>query len=138
LLSLTHVTDHLQAEEEVRHAKEAEERFQRQEEERAAKRPRHQDLDLSTLGDNMSTDELADLTATLGNRGRITSRREVERGCNLDDADEEASRVAELKQQFAKMKIVSRAKVTQDRVYCALYHPEQVTSLALSATLELG
>lgn len=120
-----YVIDRLQAEEEARHAKETEERLWREEEARAAKRPRHQDLDLSTLGDDMSTDELADLTATL----RSCARRDDERGCDLDDALEEASQVAQLKQQFSKMKIVSRAKVTQDRVYCALYHPEQVTSL---------
>lgn len=36
--------------------------------------------------------------------------------------------VANMKKEMAKMKVVSRAKVTQDRIYSMAYHPEKVCS----------
>jgi len=36
-----------------------------------------------------------------------------------------------LEEELKKMKVVSRAKVTQDRVYAMAYHPDPVSSVDL-------
>jgi len=41
----------------------------------------------------------------------------------------EAAEVAALRERFQNMKIVARAKVTQDRVYSAAYHPDPTMDL---------
>lgn len=41
----------------------------------------------------------------------------------------EKRKVEGLKEKFGGMKIVSRAKVTKERVYCAAYHPEVTKDL---------
>jgi len=41
----------------------------------------------------------------------------------------EAAEVAALRERFQNMKIVARAKVTQDRVYSAAYHPDPTRDL---------
>jgi hypothetical protein len=46
-----------------------------------------------------------------------------------EDTKEEEREVAELKRKLSKLKIVARAKVTMDRVYCAQYHPEKSKDL---------
>ena len=46
-----------------------------------------------------------------------------------EDTKEEEREVAELKKKLAKLKIVARAKVTMNRVYCAQYHPEKSKDL---------
>lgn len=46
-----------------------------------------------------------------------------------EDTKEEEREVAELRKQLTKLKIVARAKVTMDRVYCAQYHPEKSKDL---------
>ena len=67
------------------------------------------------------------LTATLEGSARTTQSQGSEASV-FDDVDPEgeASQVTELKAQFENLKIVSRAKVTDDRVYSSLYHPEKV------------
>lgn len=116
-----------QRKEEIQRAQEQEERLEREAQERAAKRPRHQNLDLSTLADELSAQELMSLTATLEGSARTTQSQGSEASV-FDDVDPEgeASQVTELKAQFENLKIVSRAKVTDDRVYSSLYHPEKV------------
>ncbi len=47
----------------------------------------------------------------------------------FDNHKEEEAKVTELKQMFQKLKIVARAKVTQDRIYSAAYHPEPTKDL---------
>ena len=44
---------------------------------------------------------------------------------SYEDTKEEEREVAELKKKLTKLKIVARAKVTTNRVYCAQYHPEK-------------
>ena len=44
-------------------------------------------------------------------------------------AQEEEHEVAQLRKRLTKMKIVARAKVTMNRVYCAQYHPEKSKDL---------
>lgn len=108
-------------EEEAMRVREQEEQLEREEQARAAKRPRHDDLDLSMLGDETSVQELMSLTATL-ERGN-----EAQKYYDLDSSEKEELQIAELKAHFDNLKIVSRAKVTDDRVYSSLYHPEKVS-----------
>ena len=111
----------------MKRVQEQEERLEHEEQERAAKRPRHQNLNLSTLGDEISAQELLSLTATLESCARTVASKENETSSfDLADPEKEESQVAELKAQFENLKIVSRAKVTDDRVYSSLYHPEKV------------
>lgn len=44
-----------------------------------------------------------------------------------EKATVEEAQVDDLKEQYRRVKILSRAKVTQDRVYSSLYHPERVS-----------
>ena len=46
-----------------------------------------------------------------------------------EDTDQEEREVAELRKKLTKLKIVARAKVTTNRVYCAQYHPEKSKDL---------
>jgi len=46
-----------------------------------------------------------------------------------EDTKEEEREVAELRKKLTKLKIVARAKVTMNRVYCAQYHPEKSKDL---------
>lgn len=91
-------------------------------------RPRPQDLDLAVL---TSAEELSDeeLSALRGSLQAITGK-SIPRGIGNVDAwvyenDKDDEREAqELRKRLGKMKVVSRAKVTQDRLYSAAYHPE--------------
>ncbi|KAI0807417.1 WD40 repeat-like protein [Fomes fomentarius] len=118
-------------EEEDRRRKEEEERLEAAERERKAKRPRHHDLDLSTLTDNVSQEELSGFRNTFQEvlktpRPRGTSGDDA---YVFDDENEEEAEVKELKEKLGKLKIVARAKVTQDRIYSAAYHPEPTKNL---------
>jgi len=48
---------------------------------------------------------------------------------SYEDTKEEEREVTELKEKLTKLKIVARAKVTMNRVYCAQYHPEKSKDL---------
>ncbi|KAF8580875.1 WD40 repeat-like protein [Ramaria rubella] len=117
-----------EAEEEARRVKEEEERLEREERARVAKRPRHHDIDLSTLGDDMSAQQLTFLTSTFASCARTMQQKE-QGELDFTDSVEDESRVEELRKQFKSLMIVSRAKVTQDRVYSSLYHPEKTKDL---------
>lgn len=120
-----------QAEERLK--KEEEERTLAEEQARLAKRPRAEDLDLGVLA---SAEELTDdeMNALRGSLQAITSK-SLPRGVgNVDawvyDSDKRAEKEAqELRKRLGKMKVVSIAKVTQDRVYSAAYHPEPTKDL---------
>jgi WD repeat-containing protein 76 len=122
-------------EEEARRIQEEDERLEREERERAAKRPRHQNLDLSTLGDELSSQELMSLTTTLEGCARAGQRENEARVYDFSSSRKEEHQVTELKTRFANMKIVSRAKVTNERVYSSLYHPEKVQLASFYAFL---
>ena len=47
----------------------------------------------------------------------------------FDSSKREDAEVAALRAKLQNMKIVARAKVTQDRVYSAAYHPEPTKDL---------
>ena len=115
-----------EAEEEERRAKDAEERLEAEEQERIQKQPRHHNLDLSTLLDDAYGSEQSSLSTTWGNLFPDSKSRRLG---GVDDfvfqndrRDDEA--VNELKEKLQNLKVVARAKVTQDRVYSAAYHPE--------------
>ena len=46
-----------------------------------------------------------------------------------EDTEDEEREVVGLKKTLTKLKIVARAKVTMNRVYCAQYHPEKSKDL---------
>ena len=116
------------AEAEERRKKEEEDRSLAEEQARLAKRPRAQDLDLSVLtsAEQLGDDEMGALRASL----QAITNKSIPRGIgNVDawvyDNDKRGEKEAqELRKRLGNMKVVSRAKVTQDRVYSAAYHPE--------------
>ncbi|KAJ6547617.1 WD40-repeat-containing domain protein [Mycena capillaripes] len=113
-----------EAELEERRALEAEERMEAEEKARLAKRARHTDLDLTTLAENEEEADLATLSAALQNVSQNRRHARDEDAFQSDDETEEDNLVAELRDKLEDLKVVSRAKVTQDRVYSAAYHSE--------------
>ncbi|KAI0748287.1 WD40 repeat-like protein [Daedaleopsis nitida] len=118
-------------EEEEKRRKEEDDRLEAAEREREAKRPRHHDLDLTTLTDDISSKELSELRSTF----QYVLKTPQPRGTSGDDAyvfqevKQEQTEVKALKERLGKLKVVARAKVTQDRVYSAAYHPEPTKDL---------
>ncbi|KAF8552580.1 WD40 repeat-like protein [Imleria badia] len=121
------------AEAEARRKKEEEERILAEEQAHLAKRPRAHDLDLSVLtsAEEPSDEEMSALRAAL----QAITHNSIPRGIgNVDawvyESDKRDEREAqELRKRLGKMKAVSRAKVTQGRVYSAAYHPEPTKDL---------
>lgn len=117
-----------------REAKESEERLIAEEAERAAKRPRHYDLDLAILNeDSKHGSDVPSLRTTLDvlvqePRPRAVGDREAY-VFDDDDAEREETELADLRRRMQGLKVVARAKVTQDRVYSAAYHPEPTKDL---------
>ena len=115
-----------EAEEQEKRAKEAEERLLAEEQERLSKRPRHHDLDLPALLDDDRAADLDSLVATWEDIPWSSGPRRV--GDNaafvFKDHHRDDEAVDELKEKLQNLKVVARAKVTQDRVYSAAYHPE--------------
>ncbi|KAJ7046836.1 WD40-repeat-containing domain protein [Mycena alexandri] len=114
-----------EAELEERRAVEAEERMQAEERARLARSARHSDLDLTTLADQEEQADIATLSATLEKVSRNNMRQiRDEDAYQSEDETEEDNYVTELREKLEDLKVVSRAKVTQDRIYSAAYHPE--------------
>ncbi|KAG1782567.1 WD40-repeat-containing domain protein [Suillus placidus] len=110
---------------------EEQERLEAEEKARLAKRPRHQELDITTLGDELQESELSSLRSSLQ---AITNVPLPKRTADADafvfpeDRKNEAE-VKELRNKLQKLRVVSRAKVTAYRVYSAAYHPEATKDL---------
>ncbi|KAH9952172.1 WD40 repeat-like protein [Amylocystis lapponica] len=120
-------------EQEAEEARKKEEEARLAEEERArvAKRPRHHALDIAEVADELEPEELAALKVTLQ---AIVDKPHPRRPGDPDafvfeDDKKENAEVSELKKQFQRLKVVARAKVTQDRVYSAAYHPDPTKDL---------
>ncbi|KAH7910178.1 WD40-repeat-containing domain protein [Hygrophoropsis aurantiaca] len=115
-----------EAEQEERRRKEEDERLEAEEKARVAKRPRHEDLDLDTLTDDPTPDEVTSLRSCFQSVTQISQPKRVgDRDAFVYDADKkDAAAVKDLRDKLQKLKVVARAKVTQDRVYSAAYHPE--------------
>ena len=101
------------------------------EREREAKRPRHHDLNLETLTEELTPEEVTDLRSTFATilRASHPKRTSGDDAYVFDSDAKENAEVKELKERLGKLKVVSRAKVTQDRVYSAAYHPEPTKDL---------
>ncbi|TFY73737.1 hypothetical protein EWM64_g10275, partial [Hericium alpestre] len=111
-------------EDEALRAKLEEERLAEEERRREAKKPRHQDLDLTTLSEDI--DDLSGLRRVL----ELVTKEPCQRRVGDQDAfvfeedKKEEAEVEALRERLQTMKIVARAKVSGDRVYSAAYHPE--------------
>ncbi|KAF5377080.1 hypothetical protein D9757_007732 [Collybiopsis confluens] len=118
-----------EAEEQERLAKESEERLANEEREYLAKRPRHVDLSLVDLTDEGV--EVASLAAQLQN---IAQAVRPKRAGDVDvfvfeENEKDEAEVKELRKKLQGLKIVARAKVTENRVYSAVYHPDPTKDL---------
>ncbi|TFK76374.1 WD40 repeat-like protein [Pluteus cervinus] len=121
-----------EAELEEQRAKEAEERLVAEEQERHAKRPRHYDLELSLLVED--EDDLKTLPDLTGSLQQISITAQPKAVADTDafvfsDHKKETAEVKELREKLQGLKVVSRAKVTQNRVYSAAYHPDKTKDL---------
>lgn len=91
-----------------------------------ANRPRRHDLELSVLLSEEKIEEVSSFAVTLQDVIQHSHPKRVadpEKFSGGKDKKEEAE-VSELRERLQSLQIVSRAKVTQDRVYSAAYHPE--------------
>ncbi|KAH7107553.1 WD40 repeat-like protein [Auriculariales sp. MPI-PUGE-AT-0066] len=108
-------------------------RIEADDRERKAKKPRHEQLDLATLGRELSDEELSSLRSSV--RVVLDSLHKLQVGDNEKQWDWDESSESEhpdltaLKAACKSMRVVSRAKVTQDRVYSMAYHPERTKDL---------
>ncbi|SJL00456.1 related to WD repeat-containing protein CNI03070 [Armillaria ostoyae] len=105
-----------EAELEEQRAKEAEERIEAEERARIVKRPRHQDLELATTLED--EDERPRLVDVLKGASSSSTRPEEE------EEEEGKSELEDLRAELKGMRVVSRAKVTENRIYSAAYHPD--------------
>ncbi|KAJ6630858.1 WD40-repeat-containing domain protein [Mycena sp. CBHHK59/15] len=118
-----------EAEMEERRALEAEERMEAEERARVAKLARHIDLDLKILADEEDETEITNLSAALQGISQNTRRIGDPDTFSAEDDEADARLVSELREKLQDLKVVSRAKVTHDRVYSAAYHPEVTKDL---------
>ncbi|KZP19487.1 WD40 repeat-like protein [Athelia psychrophila] len=114
-----------EAEQEEARAREAEEALEAEERARAAKRPRHDDLVLATLVEDADPMDLSSLSEAL----KVTSQPRRVGTVEAMSESREAREIQELRDKLQGLKVVSRAKVTQDRIYSAAYHPEVTKDL---------
>ncbi|KAF8798064.1 WD40 repeat-like protein [Phlegmacium glaucopus] len=106
--------------------REEEERLLAQEQAEAAKRPRHDVLNFKTLVEANEPQELSNLSTTMDSIAQFSgSRRSGDpEAFVFDDDSEHQSAVKILRAQVQGLKVISRAKVTMNRVYSVAYHPE--------------
>jgi hypothetical protein len=81
-------------------------------------------LHLSTLAEEHEPEELSTLSQAFQAVVQIAKRAGDPEAFTFDDDKKENVVVARLRESLQPLKIVSRAKVTQNRVYSAVYHPE--------------
>ncbi|KAJ7343432.1 WD40-repeat-containing domain protein [Mycena albidolilacea] len=118
-----------EAEWEERRALEAEERMAAEERERLTKRARHTDLDLTTLAEDEEEADIVALSATFQTVSQNRGQAWDEDAAYQSEDEEDDNLVVELREKLQDLKVVSRAKVTQDRIYSAAYHPEKTKDL---------
>lgn len=115
------------AEEEAFRIKQEEEQLEAEEKARAAKRPRHGDLMLHELVEQDLKDiDISTLNITFET---IVSQPHPRRVGNCDafeydNGKRDEREVENLRKRLGSMKVVARAKVTQDRIYSSAYHPD--------------
>ena len=106
------------------------ERLEAEERAREAKRPRHDQLEMYALLEDQGAPQVMALTSTLQATLKDAKARRVGNQSEFvyDDLQEKRA-VEELKEKLKDLKVVSRAKVTQNRVYSVAYHPEVTKDL---------
>ena len=107
-------------------AKEEEERLSAQEQARAAKRPRHDVLNFKTLVEANEPQEASSLSTTMNSIVQFSGSRRSEdpEAFVFDNDGKHQSALKNLQEQMQDLKVISRAKVTMNRIYSAAYHPE--------------
>lgn len=107
--------------------KQEEERLAAEEKARAAKRPRHEDLVLRKLTEQ-DPEDISTLNTTFkAVIGQPHPRRMGDFDAFVYDSNKdkrEDREVEELRKKLQSLKVVARAKVSQNRIYSAAYHPE--------------
>ena len=121
----------MKAEEEERRARAAEERLEMEEQQRQAKRPRHDDLDLKILLEEGDAQEPSTLVTAFQEILQISyPRRYADPGdFTFDEEVKDEAAVEDLKEKLENLKVVARAKVCDNRIYSAAYHPEKSKDL---------
>ncbi|KAF8163343.1 WD40-repeat-containing domain protein [Crassisporium funariophilum] len=111
--------------------REEEMRFEAEERARAAKRPRHDVLNFITLAESDEPQELSKLSTTMANIVQISDSRRLgdPEAFTFADDSKHKSALKHLREQVEVLKVVSRAKVTTNRIYTAAYHPEVTKDL---------
>ena len=98
-----------------------------QEKAREAKRPRHDVLNFKTLAETASPQDLSKLSSTMQNVAQC-QRRVPDPEFYSFDGEGKSQRheraVREIRDVVHDLKVVARAKVVTERIYCAAYHPE--------------
>jgi len=108
-----------------------EERLEAEEKARIAKRPRHDTLNFKTLAEADQPQELSKLSETMKSVSQDAGPRRVgdPEAFNYAEEAKHQKAVKQLREQVEDLKVVSRAKVTTNRIYCAAYHPEVTKDL---------
>jgi len=88
-------------------------------------------LDLSNLADDLEALELSSLRSSLQ---AVTNASHPKRIADaeafvFDEKQKNEAEVADLRKRLQKLRVVSRAKVTQERIYSAAFHPEPTKDL---------
>ncbi|KAJ3564049.1 hypothetical protein NP233_g8544 [Leucocoprinus birnbaumii] len=116
-----------EAEEEALRIKQEEERLAAEEQARAAKRPRHEDLVLHKLVEQ-DPEDISTLNTTFKS---VISQPQPRRVGDFDGfeyendkAKQEQREVEDLRKRLGSLKVVARAKVNQNRIYSSAYHPD--------------
>ncbi|KAI6045775.1 WD40-repeat-containing domain protein [Pisolithus marmoratus] len=117
-----------EAQAEKRKREEEEERIAAEEQAKLAKRPRaHElDLDLLTETENLDDTELGALRGIFQTVTNVPVTRRIGdvRDWVFERSNQEEREVEMLRSKLGKMKIVARAKVTDNRIYSSACHPE--------------
>ena len=123
-----------QQEEEAQRKRDEEGRLAAEERARAARMSRHHDLTLEDLANKAEWEQgvFTGLAAEFEALVRTPhARRAAAQDAFVYDADDkaEAREVAALQKRVGRLTVAARAKVTQDRVYSAAYHPDRSKDL---------
>ncbi|GJE95189.1 WD40 repeat domain-containing protein [Phanerochaete sordida] len=117
-------------EEELLRQKLEQEKLEAEERAREAKKPRHDDIEMYAHLEDQEAKEVMALTASLQVTTKTVNARRIGdmKSYQYDEERHDAA-VKELKEKLGGMKIVSRAKITKERIYSAAYHPEKTKDL---------
>lgn len=106
-----------------------EERKQAEEKARIAKRPRHNVLNFHTLAETDSPQDIAQLSTTMESVAQVSRAVGDPEAFAFSEEAKHKSALKELRDKVENLKVVSRAKVTTNRIYCSAYHPEVTKDL---------